>query len=88
MIKVGTWVLGVLSLISVIMYFDLGERISGVICMFAAGFFVPPVLNKINNTNKKKAESKGKTHKNITQKSAIVFGIVLLAIAAVISVDY
>ncbi|KPZ59547.1 hypothetical protein [Pseudoalteromonas sp. P1-7a] len=46
MIKVGAWVLGGLSLISVIMYFDLGDRISGVICMFAAGLFFPPVLNK------------------------------------------
>ncbi|WP_405598960.1 MULTISPECIES: hypothetical protein [unclassified Pseudoalteromonas] len=86
MIKLGTWALGVLSLISVIMYFDIGDRISGVICMFAAGFFFPPVLNKINNTNKEKAESKGKTHKDITQKSAIVFGIILLAIAAALSV--
>lgn len=69
------------------MYFDLGDRISGVICLFAAGFFFPPVLNKINNTNREKAESKGKTYKDITQKSVVVFGIVLLAIAAVISVD-
>ncbi len=88
MIKVGTWVLGVLSLISVIMYFDLGDHLSGVICMFAAGFFFPPVLNKINKinkTNKEKAESKGKTHKDITQKSAVIFGIILLAIAAILS---
>lgn len=86
MIKVGAWVLGGLSLISVIMYFDLGDRISGVICMFAAGLFFPPVLNKINNTNREKAESKGKIYKDITQKSAVVFGIILLAIAAVLSI--
>ena len=46
-------VLTAIWFISVIMYFDLGDHLSGVICMFAAGFFFPPVLNKINKTNKK-----------------------------------
>lgn len=84
MAKAIGWLLGVLAIASVGMHFDHGEVLAGIICFFAIGFLIPPILNKINSANKKSAEEKGKSHSDLTQKSANIFGIVLIIIAAAI----
>lgn len=84
MVKVIGWALGVLAIASVGMHFDNGEVLAGIISFFAIGFLIPPILNKINAANKKSAEEKGKSHSDLAQKSANIFGVVLLIIAAFI----
>jgi len=84
MVKVIGWVLGIVAIASVGMHFDNGEVLAGIICFFAIGFLIPPILNKINAANKKSAEEKGKTHSDTSQKSANILGVVLLIIAGVI----
>ena len=87
MVKVIGWILGILSIGFVGMFFEKGEVLAGIISFFAIGFLIPPILNKINANNKKTAEEKGKTDKPLTQKSANIFGVVLIIIAAVIGSD-
>lgn len=84
MVKVIGWALGVLAIAAVGMHFDNGEVFAGIICFFAIGFLIPPILNKINAASKKAAEEKGKPDKPLTQKSANIFGVVLIIIAALI----
>jgi hypothetical protein len=84
MAKVIGWVLGILAIASVGKHFDNGEVLAGIICFFAIGFLIPPILNKINSKNKKSSEEKGVTHAEITQKGANIFGLVLIIIAAAI----
>lgn len=87
MVKVIGWVLSVLAIAGVGMHFDNGEVFAGIICFFAIGFLIPPILNKINAKNKKSAEEKGKSHSDLSQKSANILGVVLIIIAAVIGSD-
>jgi len=84
MVKVIGWILGVLAIAGVGMHFDNGEVLAGIICFFAIGCLIPPILNKINAANKKSSEEKGVTHAEITQKGANIFGLVLIIIAAAI----
>lgn len=84
MVKVIGWVLGIVAIASVGMHFDNGEVLAGIICFFAIGFLIPPILNKINAANKKSAEEKGKTHSDTSQKSANILGVILLIVAAFI----
>ena len=84
MVKVIGWVLGLAAMGGVITNFEKGEVFAGVICFFAIGFLIPPILNKINAKNKKSAEEKGKSHSDLSQKSANILGVVLIIIAAVI----
>ncbi|WP_338411439.1 hypothetical protein [Pseudoalteromonas nigrifaciens] len=84
MVKVIGWVLGVFAIAAVGMHFDNGEVLAGIISFFAIGFLIPPLLNKINAASKKAAEEKGKPDKPLTQKSANIFGVVLIIIAAFI----
>lgn len=87
MVNIIGWALGVLSVFSVGMYFEKGEFLSGFICVFAVGFTIPPMLNKINNTNKQKAEEKGKQYNDITQKSGNIAGVIIFIVAAIIGGD-
>ncbi|KTF14809.1 hypothetical protein [Pseudoalteromonas sp. H105] len=84
MAKAIGWLLGVLAIASVGMHFDNGEVLAGIICFFAIGFLIPPILNKINSANKKSADEKGKTHSATSQKSANILGVVILIVAAFI----
>lgn len=84
MAKVIGWILGILSIGFVGMFFDKGEVLAGIISLFAIGFFIPPILNKINASAKNVAEEKGKKPTNTSQRSANVLGVVLVIIAAVV----
>jgi hypothetical protein len=85
LLKVVGWLLGLVSVIFVAYYFDNGHIFSGVICVFAVGLFIPPILNKINANAKKTAEEKGKKHQDLTLKSSIIGGVVLFFIALFIA---
>lgn len=78
------WFLGLSAIGGVISNFENKEFLAGVVSFFAIGFLIPPLLNKINSTNKKTAEEKGKSHSDLTQKSANIFGFILIIISAVI----
>tara|TARA_B100002049_G_scaffold230082_1_gene206517 strand:- start:4876 stop:5442 length:567 start_codon:yes stop_codon:yes gene_type:complete len=84
MAKVIGWILGVLAIASVGMHFDNGEVLAGIICFFAIGFAMPPILNKTNASNKRTAEAKGKAYSELPQKSANVLSVVILIVAAFI----
>lgn len=81
MLKIIGWLLGIASMGFVGMYFDKGEVLAGFICVIAIGFFIPPLLNKINNNARKKAEAKGKEHKDLSLKASVIGGVVLLVLA-------
>jgi hypothetical protein len=85
LLKVVGWLLGLVSVAFVGYYFDNGHIFSGVLCIFAIGFFIPPILNKINANAKKTAEEKGKKHQDLTLKSSIFGGVVLFFIALFIA---
>lgn len=78
------WFLGLSAIGGVLSNFENKEFLAGVVSFFAIGFLIPPLLNKINSTNKKTAEEKGKSHSDLTQKSANIFGFILIIISAVI----
>lgn len=82
MLKIIGWVLGAIAVLSVGMYFDKGEFLAGFVCVIAIGFLIPPLLNKINQNGKESAERKGKEYKELTPKSSIIGGVVLLIVAA------
>jgi len=84
MAKVIGWILGILSIGFVGMFFEKGEVLAGIISVFAIGFFIPPILNKINASAKNAAEEKGKKPTNTSQRSANVLGVVLLVVAGVV----
>ncbi|ALS32741.1 hypothetical protein PTRA_a1543 [Pseudoalteromonas translucida KMM 520] len=83
MLKIIGWVLGIVAIGFVGMYFDKGEFLAGFVCVLAIGFLIPPLLNKINKNSKESAEKKGKEYKELTPKSSIIGGVVLLIIAAI-----
>lgn len=84
LLKVIGWVLGIGSIAFVGMFFDKGEVLAGMLCVFAIGFFIPPFLNKINKNARESAEKKGKEHKDLSLKASIIGGFVLIIIAVVI----
>ena len=53
MLKIIGWAFGVIAIVMIGYYFDNGEILAGLICLFAAGFLIPPMLNKINNNARK-----------------------------------
>lgn len=81
MLKVVGWAMGATAIYLVAMFFDKGEILAGLICLFAAGFLIPPMLNKINNNARKKAEEEGKEHKDLSLKGSIIGGVLLLVLA-------
>mgnify|MGYP001178449227 CR=1 FL=1 len=79
------WYLGLTAIGGVFTSFSKGEILAGVICFFAIGILIPPMLNKINSANKKRAEEKGKSHSDLTQKSANIIGFIIIIITAIIA---
>ncbi|MEH6729698.1 MAG: WYL domain-containing protein [Pseudoalteromonas distincta] len=79
------WFLGISAIGGVGSNFEKNEYLAGMVCFFAILVLIPPILNKLNAKNKKMAEEKGKIHSNLTQKSANIFGLILIIISAVIA---
>lgn len=78
------WFLGITAIGGTGSNFEKNEYLAGMVCFFAILVLIPPILNKLNAKNKKLAEEKGKVHSNLTQKSANIFGLILIIISAVI----
>lgn len=84
--KIIGWLFGLISIVFIGDYFDNGQIFAGIICGFAAVSFIPPLINKINNSAEKAAKEKGKTCKKLTPTASIISGLVLFFIAAVVGV--
>lgn len=78
------WFLGLAAIGGAGSNFENKEFFAGMMCFFAIFVVIPPILNKLNAKNKKMAEEKGAISSNLTQKSANIFGLILILIAAFI----
>ncbi|ASM53758.1 hypothetical protein PNIG_a1620 [Pseudoalteromonas nigrifaciens] len=78
------WLLGLAAIGGAGSNFENKEFFAGMMCFFAIFLVIPPILNKLNAKNKKMAEEKGAISSNLTQKSANIFGLILILIAAFI----
>lgn len=78
LLKTLGWLLGIFTIFLTGIYFDQGDTLSGIISILAVGFFIPPILNKINENAAKKAQEKQKSTKPTSLKSGVISGLVLL----------
>jgi hypothetical protein len=87
MLKIVGWAMGAIAIYLVGMFFDKGEFMAGMLCVFSVGLFIPPIIEKLNNNAREKAEQNGKPHKDLSLKSSIIGGVLLLAFAGYIGSD-
>lgn len=79
-LKVLSWLLSLLAIWCAGYYFDNGEFIAGMICVFSLGLLIPPLREKLNKQN----EEKEKTANVITLKQGVIGGFVFIFVAFVI----
>lgn len=79
------WFLGVMAIGGVGQNFEKSEFFAGMISFLAIGLVIPPILKKINQTNKKNAQEKGKDFSELDQKTANIIGFILIMIATYIA---
>ncbi len=81
LLKVIGWVLGIASIAIAGQFFDKGEFLSGMLCVLAIGFLIPPMREKLN---KSMAKKKGNNSAELTPKQGVIGGVIIIIVAGII----